>query len=142
MPKHHVPHSELAAKLTYLISRIHPPEREYTHTEIAAGILAKTGISLSPNYIGQLRAGKATNPSQRTLTALALFFGVPAEYFFDEGLASKVREEVELLAALRDATARNLALRVSQLTPEEVRSVSALVNHFLRTRGQEPDDAE
>ncbi|MDP9371653.1 MAG: helix-turn-helix transcriptional regulator [Chloroflexota bacterium] len=141
MPRHRMPGSGLADKVNYLVSRIHPPGREYTHVEIAAGIAEKTGISVTPEYIGQLRAGKITNPSMRTLSALARFFGVPVGTFFDEEVAERVYEEVELAAALRDAAARDLALRLPRLTPDELRDVTALVDQYLEEEDKEqPSD--
>ena len=134
MAEEYKPQADLAEKLNFLISRIHPPGREYTLIEIAAGIHEKTGISVTPAYLGQLRAGKAANPSQRILTGLARFFGTPVEYFFDESVAGKVREEVELMAALRDAATRNVALRLPELTQGELAGVAALIDALIRNR--------
>ncbi len=138
-----MPGADVAGKINYLIGQIHPGDREYTHAEIAAGIAQKTGITVTPEYIGQLRAGKVTNPSMRTLAGLARFFGVPMDTFYDDDVARQVQREIELAVALRRASAYNLAARLPRLAPEQLDEVVALVNHYLgdEDEGGAHDDA-
>ncbi len=136
MPRHRMPGADIAGRIDYLIRRLNPGDREYTHAEIAAGIKEKTGITVTPEYIGQLRAGKVSNPSMRTLAGLARFFGVPIDSFYDDEAARQVERDVELAVALRRAAAANLALRLTGLPPEGVDDVIALVNRYLG----EPDE--
>jgi transcriptional regulator with XRE-family HTH domain len=46
-----------------------------------------------------LRKAKKDNPTLRHLQALADFFGVPAAYFFDDDVAGRVNQQLELLKA-------------------------------------------
>jgi len=131
-----MPGADIAGRIDYLIRKLNPGDREYTHAEIAAGIEQKTGIAVTPEYIGQLRAGKISNPSMRTLARLARFFGVPIDSFYDDEAARQVERDVELAVALRRAAAANLALRLTGLPPEGVDDVVALVNRYLG----EPDE--
>ncbi len=136
MPRHSMPGANIAGRIDYLIRKLNPGDREYTHAEIAAGIEQKTGIVVTPEYIGQLRAGKVSNPSMRTLAGLARFFGVPIDSFYDDEAARQVERDVDLAIALRRAATADLALRLPALPPEGVEDVIALVNRYLG----EPDE--
>ena len=131
MPRHSMPGANIAGRIDYLIRKLNPGDREYTHAEIAAGIQQKTGIVVTPEYIGQLRAGKVSNPSMRTLAGLARFFGVPIDSFYDDEAARQVERDVELAVALRRAAVADLAMPLRRLTPEGVEDVVALVNRCL-----------
>lgn len=129
--------ANIAGRIDYLIRKLNPGVREYTHVEIAAGIEQKTGIAVTPEYIGQLRAGKVSNPSMRTLVGLARFFGVPIDSFHDDEVARQVERDVEMAIALRRAAVADLALRLPRLPPEGVEDVVTLVNRYLGEPDQE-----
>ena len=131
----------LAEKLDRLFSTMHPRGRgEYTYEEVAEGIRQRGG-SISASYIWMLRKGQQTNPSKGHLEALADFFGVPVSYFFDQTVADRVDAQLELLAAMREAGVQEIALRVSELTPEGRRAIAAMIKQ-VRQLQQGPRHAD
>ena len=65
------------------------------------------------------------------LEALSEFFGVPPAYFFDDEVSARIDAELALLASLRDASVRQIALRASGLSAE---SIGAIVEMIERVR--------
>src|ERR1039458_7408876 len=66
----------------------------------------RTGEEISVTTIWKLRNGQQTNPQLRVIQALATTFGVEPAFFFedyDEDKLGLLREQVELLALVRDA---------------------------------------
>src|SRR5579859_7861756 len=104
------PPRTLAEKVDWLISHAHPAGRgPYSNAEAAALIEKTTGQQVSHTTIWKLRNGQAANPQMRLIEALATTFGVPPAYFFDnndddEQQAALIREQVELLALIRDTS--------------------------------------
>src|SRR5690349_17774020 len=101
----------LAHRLARLIEVMRPAGRgPYTVREIADG----TGLSVA--YVQFLLNGtRGRNPSQKTLGALARFFGVPVSYFVDDEDTARIEEQLEqlqLLAALRRAEVKSVATRL------------------------------
>jgi transcriptional regulator with XRE-family HTH domain len=89
----------LADKLNHLFRVVRPRNgQEYSNEQVAAAISAG-GVTISQSYIWQLRKAKKDNPTLRHLQALADFFGVPAAYFFDDDVAGRVNQQLELLKA-------------------------------------------
>jgi transcriptional regulator with XRE-family HTH domain len=142
----------LADKLNHLFATVHPRNRgEYSSEEVAQAIAAAGGPTISATYIWMLRRGVRDNPTKRHLEALATFFGVPPAYFFDDAVTSNVDDQLGTLAALRDATVRNLALRAAELSPENLRLFTELMDRVLeadppkrgrRGRSGRPDRAQ
>jgi transcriptional regulator with XRE-family HTH domain len=132
---------DLAAKLERLFTVIHPPERgPYSNREVAAAIRDRYQVSISDNYLSMLRAGHRTNPTLRHVQALARFFGVDPNYFFDTDEAIKIDEQLDVIAAMRDNGVRNLALRASQVSSATRQGVQALLDNLAldrRRHGQE-----
>ncbi len=126
----------LAEKLDRLFKTAHPRHRdEYTYEEVAQGVREQGGPTISPAYIWQLRKGVKDNPRKNHLEALAEFFNVPPSYFFDEEAATRIHAQLELLAAIRDAKIRTLALRASDLSPEAITAVSEMIEHLRLLQG-------
>ena len=126
----------LAAKLDRLFRTVHPPGRgEYSLEEVAEGIRARGGPSISGAYIWQLRAGKRVNPTMSTLEALADFFGVPAGYFLDDGVQERIDSQLDLLAAMRDAGVSRIALRSFGLSAESLRAIAGVIENARRLEG-------
>lgn len=120
----------LAQKIDHLFRHVHPHDRgEYTHQEVADGIRRLGGPTISASYLWQLRRGDRDNPTMRHLEALAEFFGVPPAYFFEAGeeTAARIESELELLAALRDAGVRRIALRAAGLPARSLGSVEQMI---------------
>lgn len=128
-----VPRRTLAELIDKLFTTIRPSEtREYSYEHVAAAIKANGGPSISSVYIWQLRKGVKDNPTKRHLEALADFFSVPPSYFFDDDIAKGVESELKLLAALRKANVRQIALRASALSDEAIEAIASLVENARR----------
>lgn len=123
----------LAARLDRLLATVHPKDRgPYTYEEVADGIRTRGGPTISAQYLNQLHRGRRDNPTKQHLEALAAFFGVPVGYFFDDTQARLVDDEIALLAVIRDAEVKDLALRAMELGPEARRSVAAIIEELTR----------
>lgn len=109
-----LPPDTLAAKLNRLFEVMHPAgERPPSNARVAATITEQYDVDISPNYLWMLRNGQRTNPGLRHLQALAWYFGVDPNYFFDTDTARRIDNELALIAALRDRGVRNVALRTA-----------------------------
>lgn len=123
----------LAELIEKLFATIRPSEgQEYSYEHVAKAIKAKGGPTISSVYIWQLRKGIKDNPTKRHLEALADFFSVPPSYFFDDDIAKAVESELKLLAALRKANVRQIALRASALSDEAIEAIASLVENARR----------
>nr|WP_253843195.1 helix-turn-helix transcriptional regulator [Mycobacterium colombiense] len=98
----------------------------------AAAITKKTGVSISPAYLWQLRSGVKRNPTVAHLRAIADFFGVPASYLIDRDPDQKIDAQLTLMQALRDVGVRDLAVRTSGLTPQAITSLAAMVDEVRK----------
>ena len=124
----------LADKVNWLIDHAHPAGRgPYSNTEVTQLIESATGEQFSHTTIWKLRNGQATNPQMRLIDALAKTFGVPPAFFFtdhDDHQASLLREQVELLALIRDSNVTAAQLRsLLELSPQALQAVADLVRH-------------
>lgn len=126
----------VADLLDHLFCEVHPAGRgPYTYAEVAQGVRETTGSSLTASAIQQLRTGKNDNPKMATVRALAAFFGVPPSYFFEEEAAGRTLAEVGVVAAMRDADVRGLALRANGLSPSSLEMVTVVIDHARRLEG-------
>lgn len=125
----------LADKLDHLFATVHPAKGEYTHQQVAEAIEAAGGPTISATYLWQLRNGKRDNPTMRHLEALSAFFGVPPTYFFDDDAAARIDAELELLASMRDASVRQLALRASGLSKDSLGALADMVDRVRKLEG-------
>jgi transcriptional regulator with XRE-family HTH domain len=126
----------LAAKVDRLFRTIHPRDRgEHSFEEVAEGIRARGGPTVSATYLWQLRKGLRDNPTKKHLEALADFFGVSPSYFFDEDAAKRIDAELDVLAALRDAPVRHIALRAVGLSPESLATIADMVERVRQLEG-------
>ncbi|MDQ3404099.1 MAG: helix-turn-helix domain-containing protein [Actinomycetota bacterium] len=109
--------TSLADKLNRLIAAVHPAGRgAFTNEEIAAAIRVEQGVEVTHSAISAWRRGTRDNPSFRHLAALAKFFGVPIGYFSDDSESARIDEQLDLLAAWRDAQIRAIAMRAGELS--------------------------
>lgn len=126
----------LADKLDRCFRTMHPADRgEWTYREVSAEI-AKTGVSVSPSYIWQLRKGQRDNPTVRQIQAIADFFHIPITYFF--GPPEEVDQldaQMTLVRAMRDHKVRDLALRASELSPAGIRAIANIIDELQNVRG-------
>lgn len=126
----------LAEKLDYLFRTIRRRgEGEYTFDEVAQALRRQGGPTISATYIWQLRKGLRDNPTKRHIEALAEFFGVSPAYFFDDEAAERVREELGLLATLRDSEVRELAMRAFGLSTESLSAIRGMIERVRKLEG-------
>ncbi len=131
----------LADKVNWLIDRAHPAGRgPYSNAEVIALIEKVTGEQFSHTTIWKLRNGQAANPQMRLIEALARTFGVPPAFFFSDYDTEQVgllREQVELLALVRDTGVTSAQLRaLLELSPGARQAVADLIEHTARTEAQ------
>src|ERR1700735_2355169 len=132
--------SALAAKLDHLFRTVHPSSKdEYSYEQVAKELARRGGPTISATYLWQLRKGLRDNPTRNHLAALATFFGVSPAYFFDEDAAEVVDAQLSLLAAMRDASVRSVALRAAGLSGESLAAVQVIIDHARRLEGLEPE---
>ena len=123
----------LAAKIDVLFQTVRrPTDEQFSHEEVAKACRDATGETFSAAYLWQLRTGRRTNPTKRHLEALARFFRVPASYFFDDDKSTAIARELELLAVLRDAEVRSVALRATTLSREGIGTISDMIDVIAR----------
>lgn len=131
----------LAGKLDRLFKVVRPPgqDREYSFKEVAAAITDRGGPATTSNYLYLLRSGRRDNPGKKLLEALAGFFGTNVSYFYDTDASSKdLDEELRLLAALRDGSIRQLALRSLDLSPRNLSHIMGIVDQVRALEGLPP----
>ncbi len=126
----------LADKLDYLFRTIRRRgEGEYSYEEVAKALRGKGGPTISATYIWQLRKGIRDNPTKHHIEALAEYFGVPPAYFFDDEAADRISQELELLASLRDAEVRELAMRAFGLSSDSLAAIRGMVERVRKLEG-------
>ena len=131
----------LADKVSWLIERAHPAGRgPFSNNEVSFLIHKVTGEQVSGTTIWKLRNGQARNPQMRLIEALAQTFGVPPAFFFDDYDEEKLgllREQVELLALVRDAGITSAELRaILGLDRQGRQAVADLIQRTARAEAQ------
>jgi transcriptional regulator with XRE-family HTH domain len=135
--------SALAARLNKLFEVMRRPNTPpLSNAAAAAAITEKTGVSISPAYLWQLRNGIKDNPTVAHLRAIAEFFGLPASYLIDGDPDPNIDAQLNLLQALRDRGIRDLALRASGLTPQALGSLAAMIDHVRKLEQLPPIEPE
>jgi transcriptional regulator with XRE-family HTH domain len=132
------PQRTLAQKLEDLVRTVHEPGRgPYSTREIADAINRRHGEQvISHSTVANLLSGKQTNPTKAMLELLAEFFRVPTAYFFDDAVSARLGAELELVAALRDAGVRDLALRVAGLDDDARQAVRTMIDALQKVQGR------
>ncbi|KZF00072.1 secretion protein EspR, partial [Rhodococcus sp. EPR-279] len=90
---------------------------------------------ISKPYISQLRSGQRANPSADTVAALAAFFKVKPDYFFDNIYATKVDHDLELLTQLKGYGLRRLSARAFDLSEESQNLLSSMAEKLRVSEG-------
>ncbi|WP_132991958.1 helix-turn-helix domain-containing protein [Gordonia zhaorongruii] len=127
--------NRFAERLNRLFDTVHPPGRKpHSNAEVAMAVSA-AGHQISKPYISQLRNGHRTNPSHETLSALAQFFKVKPDYFYDDVYAAKIDHDLELLAQLRGRGLRRLSSRAFDLSEESQEMLSVMAEKLRRGEG-------
>lgn len=121
--------SDLAGKLNKLFDTMHPrgvaPVSNYAASR---GIEQKTGVSITPQYLGQLRSGKKRNPTMQHLRAIADYFGIAARYLLEPGNTADIESQLDMLRVMRDAGVRDIAARAAGLSPQALNNVAAIID--------------
>lgn len=126
---------DFAERLNTLFSTVHPPGRKpHTNAEVADA-LAAHGHQISKPYISQLRSGQRTNPSDETVAALARFFKVKPDYFFNDIYAAKVDHDLELLTQLQGYGLRRLSSRAFDLSEESQNLLCSMAEKLRASEG-------
>lgn len=121
--------TELSLKINRLFEVMRKPsDPPLSNAAAAEAITNKTGVSISPAYLWQLRSGVKGNPTIAHLRAIAEFFGVPASYLIDEGSDDLIEAQLQALQTFRDAGVRDLAARASGLTPTSLESIRRMID--------------
>lgn len=129
-----------AAKLRHLIETMHPADREpYSYREISMGIAERGGPAISGAYINQLANGRRDNPSLAATQALADFFGVPPNYFFDDAITERIDGQLEDIVRWRDNEARATAERIQRLNPRDRHTVTSLIESLEQYASESPE---
>lgn len=129
------PQRTLAEKVDRLFAQVRPTKGEYSYEHVASAIRAEGGPTISATYLWQLRKGLRDNPTLKHLEALSSFFGVPAAYFFDDEAATSIDAQLSVLASLRDASVRNVAVRASGLSPESLETIADMIERVRKLEG-------
>ncbi|HSS55901.1 MAG TPA: helix-turn-helix domain-containing protein [Gaiellales bacterium] len=135
--------ADFAARLNKLFETVHPPGRKPPTNAGVAAALTEAGHSISKPYLSQLRSGQRTNPSDDTVAALAKFFKVKSDYFFNDIYAAKIDRDLELLAQLQGYGLRRLSSRAFDLSEESQNLLTSLAEKLRASEGlpEVPPDA-
>ncbi|MEV4144415.1 XRE family transcriptional regulator [Amycolatopsis sp. NPDC049691] len=131
---------DFADKLNHLFAVTKSPEGEEYSNDFAADSITVAGTKISGTYIWQLRKRKRDNPTIKHVEGLAKFFGVPVNYFFDDGVTDRVDRQLRELAAEQervkanagDQEAQRIAMRAGELTPDRRQLVMDLLDVVYR----------
>ncbi|MDJ0393356.1 helix-turn-helix domain-containing protein [Rhodococcus sp. G-MC3] len=127
--------ADFAARLNSLFNAVHPPGRKpHTNADVADA-LAETGHQISKPYISQLRSGQRTNPSDETVAALARYFKVKPDYFFNDIYAAKIDNDLELVTRLQGYGLRRLSARAFDLSEESQNLLSSMAEKLRASEG-------
>lgn len=120
-----------AHRLDHLFSTVHPASGPYSYEHVVQAIEEQSAISMTPNYLWRLRMGQRRNPAHEKIAAIASFFSVPVTYFYDDKIAAQIDDQLELLAAARDAGLKQFAGRTAEMSAEEARQAILNVAHLM-----------
>lgn len=127
-----------ADRLNHLFATVYPKgEGPYSNPDVAKAINAAAGEQvITSAYIWQLRKGQKDNPTRRHIAALAEFFGVEPNYFFEsQGETASAPIPIEIQAALEDDAVRQLFLTTRGLSDKALRMIQDMVDHTRELEG-------
>ncbi|RDI63321.1 helix-turn-helix domain-containing protein [Nocardia pseudobrasiliensis] len=127
--------ADFATRLNKLFDTVHRPGRgPHTNADVAEALTA-AGHRISKPYLSQLRSGQRTNPSDDTVAALAQFFKVKPDYFFNDIYAAKIDHDLELLSQLQGYGLRRLSSRAFDLSEESQNLLAAMAEKLRASEG-------
>ena len=121
---------DLASKVDRLFRLASVGRKPLSHYEVSSAIAANGGPTISHTYLWMLRHGQRDNPTKQHIEALAAYFGVPVNYFFDDEASRAVSQELDVIMALRDPDVRSLALHSVGLGADSLRTMRNLADHL------------
>lgn len=131
----------VADRLNRLFEVVHPPGRgEFSNREVAEGIRAQGGETISVSQLHYLRTGERTNPRRDTLEALATFFKVSPSYFFSGTEGVQIAADLEELRRLRASGVQRIAARTTGLSDKSLKALLHQIEHYRDLEGLPPDD--
>jgi hypothetical protein len=122
----------LSERLNRLFDVVRPPNalgRKWTNREVVAAC-RRDGRDMSESHLSELRRGLKSNPTMRTISALAWFFDVRAGYFTDPVVAAEVEQEL----AQRESEL-HAALEVEKSAQEDILDASKELQRAMRASG-------
>lgn len=121
----------LAQRIDFLFHSVYPAGRgPYELEEICRGIEEQSGITVSQPYLSQLHRGTRTNPSKNHLEAIARFFDVPIEYFFESTQSQELADNLATVEAIKGAGVQNVALRAAALSPAGREAIIRIIDEI------------
>lgn len=110
----------LSSRLAILYSAFRATDDDrLTDREIAAGIHAKTGISVSRSYLYKMSRGLIKKPGIADITAIADFFCVPSSFLVDEKRDEAIDAKILLLKQVMKGK-----LQANNSTPLSIQTVA------------------
>jgi transcriptional regulator with XRE-family HTH domain len=123
------PLKTLADKVNWVLDAAHTAGRgRLSDAQVVFKIYEVSGEKISTTTIWKLRNGQLTNPQLRVIQALARTYGVQGGFFledYDEAELGLQREQVELLALIRDSGFTAAEVRTLLGLDDEDRTVIA-----------------
>lgn len=117
-----------AEKLNRLFEEKRKPDgTQYTQTEV---IESTKGV-LTRVYLWKLLTGRASNPGFRVIQALAEFFGIDPNYFFE---SDEIKTALATDNQKRDAFLDQIALRAPELDDDAKQAVLLMIESILRSK--------
>ena len=130
------PGESIAARIDHLFRIASGPDGvEPSYRQVSANILARTGVHVGVTTLHSLRTGAAADPRMSTIEAIARYFGVPVNYFFDDEVTERVDAQLALLSALRDHRVQTIALRAHGLSKEALDMLNGVIEHARAAEG-------
>ena len=136
-----VPPDLLPGLLDFLFATVRPADADELATEEVARRVSDGGGALTAADLEALRSGERRDLGRQDAQALAGAFGVPTSYFFDRVDADRVRDQLLLVAALRESGVEQLAYRLAGLTGDDRRTAEAVIES-LRVAQQRKQDGD
>lgn len=135
--------SDLPTKLNLLFETFHPKgQPPPTNKAVAAGIEQKyKNVTITGQYLGQIRAGAKTNVKLATLRAIAGYFRVKESYLIEPGRDEDVESQLELLRLARDEELVGILTRASGLSPRSRKALAGLVEQLRAIEQLPPIDS-
>ncbi|KAF0845445.1 helix-turn-helix domain-containing protein [Nocardia caishijiensis] len=127
--------SHFATRLNELFRN--PPEQvadRCTNRQVARSLQA-AGHRISAPYLSQLRSGGRSNPSWRTVAALADYFQVEPDYFFARDLNGSNVDDNTLLARLQLDRPRLFLVQTIGLSRDSIDLLVTMAEHLRSSEG-------